>query len=633
MNTPKNRLRLMAFSDWRVQNLDDVISFLKTLEDLPDIIVYSGDDVGRFWDGETNHFTKIAEYSKTKKVLAVIGNDDSAETKSILVGEHIHDLHETPFLYNDYCFIGLEGSTSKPGIIVYSEKYVSEHLQNQLRNNVQKKKIIISHPPPYGILDKGIRFAEENEGFHNIGSKSLLDVIENNNIELVVCGHCHSQGGLSQEVNKTLVVNVASHDNSSAEGKFALIDLYSNGEYNLEWHSTTDLIPSESLLNLHGIGHSRNYRLAQAGISTKLDLIMCEDLSKASTLSGLSESFLFKTQLRAKSIEMDTVYKIGSLSLPDNPIFLDIETDIACTKVWLIGLLKDGIFTKFYADSWEEESKILSNLISFLKKHPERCLMSYSCTGFDRNVLIKALERNGLDSSFFLQYIHYDLCQMIRRCFIFPHSNFKLKELGTYLGYDFTHQEFNGFQVALAYHDHISTKKPLETKYFAYNEDDVRSTEYIFRLIEKNEIESETVDIDQNTMKILDLSEYDEETLVSRIRDEFEKYGKIYPRFDKRSGGYTFELRFNAKRIEYLDFLRNAMYKLGFSEGSVHQYKKSKRVYVPFYGKAQAMRFIQVVDPPVSSELREKIDFVKTHSKLKKRGRRLVFDQSERHRE
>ena len=40
---------------------------------------------------------------------------------------------------------------------------------------------------------------------------------------------------------------------------------------------------------------------------------------------------------------------------PHNVIYLDIETDLTCDKVWLIGLLVHDEVVQLYADNWNEE--------------------------------------------------------------------------------------------------------------------------------------------------------------------------------------------------------------------------------------------------------------------------------------
>jgi len=41
-------MKVLAFSDWRVQNIEQFIDYLERLEEKPDVIVYAGDDIGRF---------------------------------------------------------------------------------------------------------------------------------------------------------------------------------------------------------------------------------------------------------------------------------------------------------------------------------------------------------------------------------------------------------------------------------------------------------------------------------------------------------------------------------------------------------------------------------------------------------
>ena len=107
-----NKMRALALSDWRVQNIDDIFKYVESFTEPLDVILYAGDDIGRFQSRGTNYFTELAEYTKQKKVLVVIGNDDLSSVKSILQSENVHDLHEEPFVIGKFGFMGLEGATS-----------------------------------------------------------------------------------------------------------------------------------------------------------------------------------------------------------------------------------------------------------------------------------------------------------------------------------------------------------------------------------------------------------------------------------------------------------------------------------------------------------------------------------------
>jgi len=139
-----------------------------------DFILYAGDDVARFQDGGTNYFAELSKLTKQGKVLAVIGNDDIPDVRRVLDAEGVHDLHEDPFSLGDFGFIGLEASTCGPGLTKHSEEEVAEHLEEQYLKLKGKRLIVVSHTPPFGILDRGIRFAREDEYTHHIVSAAIV---------------------------------------------------------------------------------------------------------------------------------------------------------------------------------------------------------------------------------------------------------------------------------------------------------------------------------------------------------------------------------------------------------------------------------------------------------------------------
>jgi Icc-related predicted phosphoesterase len=479
-------MKILAFSDWRSQNIDDIFRFIETISEPIDVILYAGDDVRRFHSDKINYFTKLAKYTRQKKVLAVIGNDDGQIGKSILQGKNVYDIHEEPMIIGDFGFMGLEGATSGPGFC-YSEKYVEKHLKKQYKKMKSKQLIIVSHPPPHGILDYGIRFATEDEETHNIGSKSLKNFISKKDTQLVVCGHCHSQGGISQKDHNTTIANVSSHDDTNAKGNFALIELNGNTEPQIQWCDTTQLIDPNSIMNIHGIGPKIASKFKKIKIETIKDLAKIQNLKKISQKTSFSEEQIQKIKLKARSVVENKTFQISELILPSNNlIFFDIETDLKREKVWLVGILDNGNFTQYFAKNWKQEKLMLEKLLSFLQTVPDSTLVSFSGTGFDRNVINRALERLNLDSEFFMAIPHIDLCQLIRQSIIFPNQSYALKNLGTYLRYPFKHADMNGLEVALEYLNHLKRKRKLDERVFDYNADDVNALPYIIKKIESD---------------------------------------------------------------------------------------------------------------------------------------------------
>ncbi len=67
-------LRIVAFSDYRVQDHSLLLEFIRTLQPTPNLILYAGDDVERFHTGSRNFFEELAALS-THGLCAVVGND------------------------------------------------------------------------------------------------------------------------------------------------------------------------------------------------------------------------------------------------------------------------------------------------------------------------------------------------------------------------------------------------------------------------------------------------------------------------------------------------------------------------------------------------------------------------------
>jgi Icc-related predicted phosphoesterase/uncharacterized protein YprB with RNaseH-like and TPR domain len=461
-----------------------VYSFLKKIEPI-DFIIYSGDDLNRFMEYGDNHLTRLSRYSKSGLVLAVIGNDDLYPVaKYILSGEGIHDLYEQSLCTDKYAFIGLEASSGNIGLFNHDEHDYALHLKNQIKKVKDKRIVIVSHAPPKYVLDRGVRFEAFDDDSHYIGSQALRDFIENNVVDLVICGHCHTQGGMYEKKCGSTIVNVASHDSPGSHGNFAVIELAKDGYVSVELSSTKDLIAEDSPMRLRYVGPAYCNRLSKYGLDTIDQIIKLENFTEASSVTGLSVNHLKKIQFKAKSLVNSETFLINDFEMPQKElIFFDIETDLTSPRhVWLIGLLIDDQFIQLFAKNWEEERSILSEFLELLLKYPDRVLVSYSTKNFDYRVVLNALIRQNLDYDFFEQYPHIDLGTRLSRCFIFPNQSFALKELGAFLGYSFKHSELNGLAVGLNYLNYIEKGEELDQRVFEYNEDDVRAIPF---LIEK----------------------------------------------------------------------------------------------------------------------------------------------------
>ena len=72
-------------------------------------------------------------------------------------------------------------------------EYVLEKIYGMIPDDVD---VLVSHTPPYMILDKADADSLKNKPSGHVGSRSLKDRIKKlNNLKLIVCGHIHEARG------------------------------------------------------------------------------------------------------------------------------------------------------------------------------------------------------------------------------------------------------------------------------------------------------------------------------------------------------------------------------------------------------------------------------------------------------
>ncbi|MBC7091236.1 MAG: TM0106 family RecB-like putative nuclease [Actinobacteria bacterium] len=574
-------MRILAFSDWRVQSIDEIINFVKSLDKKPDVILYGGDDVNRFGslpkdviietaiknlkfnskgycfltievsddnkflllgfkkgklkagnnlreilneveiidlivealgvnDGceikeiinsceilqkdnnvlilfsrrakdNTNKFEELAKYSKYG-LFGIIGNDCSKLDKYILKGKKVFDLHEKPQIIDDFIFIGQEGASRdvEPalGYVLYSEKEIENHLIQQIKGNKNKKIVLLSHSPPRGILDTAIRFSEGG----SIGSSAIRKFIENNEVILNICGHAHYMGGKFKKHGKCTVVNIASHDDIGATGKIAIIDIEKE-KVNIELIE----LPPSNLKEIYGIGPVYSDVLEKAGIKSIKEFASL-DPEKIVNRTNLSPKFVYKWHLRARSLINKEIILLKKINI-ENPVFVDIETDLAQSFVWMICVFDPNkdIFKQFTAYKKREEKKILKEFLDFVSAQKYRRLYCYSGTDFEKRVLLNRIMHYKLDKNKFP--IFEDLLYTIRNILIVPLTTYKLKELGSFLGFIWRHPDIDGFDAPFLYTQFIQSKdRKIIRKLQEYNQDDVLVLWHILQKIKKMKV-------------------------------------------------------------------------------------------------------------------------------------------------
>ena len=554
-------LRILFFSDWRIQPLDLLEKMLDEVGPI-DLIIYGGDDVDRFlpsvqlppeveisihevchWNSSHTRITnpktvishlvfntnlkpwpdlrsvKAWDFNKIKSVLrpletdnkfmqlaakakyglcAIIGNDCRPEDKHIIKVPGVVDIHDSPQLYGGWGFVGIEGAIyfeskneaiNKIGYVTYPDSSVITHIDNAKKRLEIKSEqlVIVSHTPPQGCLDVGIRF-----GFKHLGSPSLRRYILENQPALVLCGHCHSCGGCSKVIGNTLVVNSASDDRQIKYTHAAIIDLKQGELPEVTWLDPTP----HSVAFMPVIGPKRFEKLREAGIFHSKDLFEADESVYKSIKFGLKRTQHLRALNSALRINEPVWLIDAQMELPEELIYYDVETGLilddpisSVQQPWLIGAMSsDTLGVKQWCVPElkpQPRRKMYKEFIDYIKCYPNATLCSWSGTGFDNRTI-----RVGLRDWFpkavkeWEKIPEIDLLKIIRGHMVLPIYNMSIETVAKWCGFYDTHEnlkdDMDGFQVGLSYELYKRMKEPLDVERICrYNANDVLILTYI----------------------------------------------------------------------------------------------------------------------------------------------------------
>jgi Icc-related predicted phosphoesterase len=361
--------RLLAVSDWRTQAISDLHLILETVEPTPDLLVYAGDDLTRFEntnDG-TNQLDELARKTTWEQALVVRGNDDLPSHLSNIGSEYVTDLNLGVYEKDQIAFLGQEGATIPPGLNIYSETEVKEHLEKQANESGGHIQILVSHTPPHGVLDIGQRHGQQH-----IGSTAVEEFVRQEEPLLTICGHCHQFGGMAEELAAGTVINIASHDGRRDPGNYAIIDIdTSAGSIDYRLTDTTELLGSR-LTDLFQVGRRRVQQFQELGI-TEPEEVSENKRSELEDLPGSSPWHVDRWMAQRQAMEQDEVIVLNeskfSFLKNSDPLLLDIETDLKQGRIWLVGTYsyKKDEYRQFFDP--DDELELLNELSEWLDDH------------------------------------------------------------------------------------------------------------------------------------------------------------------------------------------------------------------------------------------------------------------------
>ena len=191
-------MKILAFTD-----IHGSSSALKRIEQKvksqnPDLLVCAG-DLSIFERGIIGIMRRLNKLNK--KIIIVHGNHEDSSTfiKCSKLFKNIIFIHKNYFIEDGILFLGYGGG----GFSVFDkefEKISKNKFKKIIKNNQDKKIILVTHAPPYKTkLDKLMQ--------GHCGNKSIRHFVEKNKVDLLICGHLHENFGKEDKIKKIKIIN------------------------------------------------------------------------------------------------------------------------------------------------------------------------------------------------------------------------------------------------------------------------------------------------------------------------------------------------------------------------------------------------------------------------------------------
>jgi Icc-related predicted phosphoesterase len=175
-----------------------------------DIVVIAGDITNFGGKKEAREILSAIPFRK----IAVPGNCDPPEIVDVFEETDTVDVHGKRAEVNGHVFAGLGASNPLPFNTLFT--YSEENIHLILDSVARGAEVIVTHTPPYGILDRTM-FG------HHGGSEAIRKVIDEHTPRLSVFGHIHESPGIERNEH-TLFVNPGPLKN----GNYAIVDMGEN---------------------------------------------------------------------------------------------------------------------------------------------------------------------------------------------------------------------------------------------------------------------------------------------------------------------------------------------------------------------------------------------------------------------
>jgi len=265
-----------------------------------------------------------------------------------------------------------------------------------------------------------------------------------------------------------------------------------------------ETMEEHDLTRLHDVGSTRKQQLNSAGITDLHELIKAKPEIE---IEGMGVKKFKKIQLNAISYTTGKIFEIGDkIKFPEKDIaFFDIETSLNYENVWQIHCIINGKHHNFLAKSYatSEQKRIIKGFIKLLKQFENPILVMHSSTNFDFRVLLNVMNRLKLKSEakHMSKLEYHDTCTLLKRSYLFPIQNYRLKDLGEFLGYKFKTDCKSGVLATLEFQDYARRKKKIPKKLVDYCVDDVECLIWILNHLRTNKFEKKPLKMQERARK------------------------------------------------------------------------------------------------------------------------------------
>ena len=233
--------------------------------------------------------------------------------------------------------------------------------------------------------------------------------------------------------------------------------------------------------------------LRAGGVATISQLAMLSIVQLEKMAPAVSPARLEVMRDQALAIHEHRHIIRGSVEFPQakTEVFFDIESDPLRDFDYLFGVLvvTQGreSYEPFLAESPKQEQQMWNEFVSFVEQHLDAPIYHYGW--FEVEVVRRFSAKYGVSeiAKEALERNMIDVLECLRPTVIFPLSFYSLKDIASYLGFEWRSEDASGANSVIWFEEWLKKKSPkLIQKILEYNEDDVRATFHLQRWLREN---------------------------------------------------------------------------------------------------------------------------------------------------